>query len=835
MKKSETMSKNSFTQEGLPLKEGSVPEIFDFIKSDCQKEWIECFIILSNARAHIQKAHSFSDDSDEKKEILSMIESALKGMEFLGQEFQKLEEKSKIHLENVNRARRDFFVSGSDRVPVPAGQPDSGLQKNEEEKEDKPNQKFEESGKSDGSAVISAGDDQQNSLSDKEILKRLPPVDPATGLIIPVLQDGVKSFSRFGPINPDTGKEIALLKNKRSMKGRASKKNSKKINSILDSNFEVRTVLHDFPDEWYQEHPEAVSVDPFVQNELIKVPAMYVLIQHIYAQNKILAPVSENRDQPEEASAALDHCALCNESASENESSDSQKEEFETEIMNSQAAESENEGTSDTDSSNSIWITGWDDDGWMIVKKSERGRKKSDCRVKQVRAEGPVLWLPNCICSYSMIADILYRKYALFIPFYRQFEDYRIHKLYISTVNMWNWTKKAWETAFEHIFNRMLQKIRELNILHIDETTVYVLEVMETTDRENCYYIGVTSAKDEEVQLSVYCYRQTREGEYVKEILDENRKYKVHCDAYKSYFQEFLFVCICHDHNRRHFVKALEAEAGYQQYKILVEYGGDKDGSLEAFLNQPGNETLKDLVTIIDLYRILYNNEFNYRQENLSNNQRGEHRRLESKPVLDEIYKIIDKYSTSGIKKSLMEGKIYVPKDSAFGKAITYARNQKDGLYNYINDGDMEINNSLQERCFRPVKKLKDNCLFFDTEQGAEIGGGWLSVIQSCRMNEVNELLYIEYVLRNFNSEDPVCMEHIDDFLPCSPSLPDYLKTWSKEKPPVEWEVPEDEWERVLEASQKRNWRIPESVIRQREKNVRDIPMKIKEERLCQP
>ena len=58
-------------------------------------------------------------------------------------------------------------------------------------------------------------------------------------------------------------------------------------------------------------------------------------------------------------------------------------------------------------------------------------------------------------------------------------------------------------------------------------------------------------------------------------------------------------------------------------------------------------------------------------------------------------------------------------KGSALGKAVTYAKNQKPYMENYLLDGRCSLSNNAAENAIRPFTVGRKNWLFADTPKGA--------------------------------------------------------------------------------------------------------------------
>ena len=114
------------------------------------------------------------------------------------------------------------------------------------------------------------------------------------------------------------------------------------------------------------------------------------------------------------------------------------------------------------------------------------------------------------------------------------------------------------------------------------------------------------------------------------------------------------------------------------------------------------------------------------------------------KPLLNSLYSYIEKTA------------INTHKSSQLGKAIIYAIECKDGLFNYLKDGRLEIDNNASERHVKPYVIGRNNWLFSFTKNGAEITCGLYTLIRTAVENRINANKYLEYLL-NTLGKNPSC------------------------------------------------------------------------------
>ena len=143
------------------------------------------------------------------------------------------------------------------------------------------------------------------------------------------------------------------------------------------------------------------------------------------------------------------------------------------------------------------------------------------------------------------------------------------------------------------------------------------------------------------------------------------------------------------------------------------------------------------------------------------------------KPLLEEVYTTIDTLNHA--------------RNSALGRAVTYAKNQKEKLLFFIDRPEVEMTNNLAERTVKPYVIDRKNFLFSDTEKGADASAAVMTIIETAKRNDLDVygyLLYLLTVLPEWGSE--LTDEQIDSVMPWSTSLPDYCRqTYSEIQSPT--------------------------------------------------
>ena len=84
---------------------------------------------------------------------------------------------------------------------------------------------------------------------------------------------------------------------------------------------------------------------------------------------------------------------------------------------------------------------------------------------------------------------------------------------------------------------------------------------------------------------------------------------------------------------------------------------------------------------------------------------------------------------------------------SALGKAVTYAKNQKQYMENSLLDDRCALSNNAAENAIRPFTVGRKNWLFSDTPKGASASAAVYSIIEPAKANGLNIYTYLEYLL----------------------------------------------------------------------------------------
>lgn len=324
-----------------------------------------------------------------------------------------------------------------------------------------------------------------------------------------------------------------------------------------------------------------------------------------------------------------------------------------------------------------------------------------NCRENVSIAELPVFPIDKGRPGTGLLAHIITSKYADHLPLNRQENIFGRHDVDIRRSTMCDWVGQC-AGLLEPIVKEMKRQVLKSPKIHTDDTTIPV----QCRDRKGTYdgYLWVYADMSDNV---VFDFTPTRCRDGPINFLGGYSGY-IQADAYKGYDKLFAEGgCTevgCWAHCRRKFDEAIETDkerAGIMLALIGRLYDVERDAK-ERKLDAEGIKLL--------------------RQE-------------KSKPVLEEIRKIVDGWSLEVLPKS------------PIGKAINYALGQWKALNRYIENGILSIDNNLSERLLRAVVLGRKNWLFAGNENGATRAAIIYSLVASCKLCDIDPFEYFRDVL----------------------------------------------------------------------------------------
>jgi transposase len=119
--------------------------------------------------------------------------------------------------------------------------------------------------------------------------------------------------------------------------------------------------------------------------------------------------------------------------------------------------------------------------------------------------------------------------------------------------------------------------------------------------------------------------------------------------------------------------------------------------------------------------------------------QRLRHHQTKSGPLLSRLREWIEQQ----FKEKQVEP------NSSLGQALRYVWRHWSGLTRFVTVAGAPLDNNISERALKRAVLLRKNALFYKNEHGASVGAILLSLIETCRINEVSAWAYLLWVMRH--------------------------------------------------------------------------------------
>lgn len=119
--------------------------------------------------------------------------------------------------------------------------------------------------------------------------------------------------------------------------------------------------------------------------------------------------------------------------------------------------------------------------------------------------------------------------------------------------------------------------------------------------------------------------------------------------------------------------------------------------------------------------------------------QRLKHHQMKSGPVMKELREWIEAQFAEH----------QVEPNSSLGQALRYVLKHWSGLTRFLTVANAPLDNNEAERALKRAVLLRKNALFYKNEHGASVGAILLSLIETCRLNQVSAWAYLLWLMRH--------------------------------------------------------------------------------------
>lgn len=347
--------------------------------------------------------------------------------------------------------------------------------------------------------------------------------------------------------------------------------------------------------------------------------------------------------------------------------------------------------------------------------------KNNSSRPAQIRrGKAPQPAIQRSIASPSVLAKVIYDKFAQYLPLYRQVNEWARYGLDTNDKNLSNWVIRSAHDWLLPIYERMKDKMMSKSVLHVDETYSKIINRSDGKSGQSNAYNWVYRSVPSQGPTMILFQSSLSRARSVLESFTEGYTGTVICDGYSAYNKiGGITFANCWAHVRRYWLKA-DSKNG----QIGVKYC-DKLYQLER------------------------------KFKHLPPSKRRKKRQKYSKPIVEKFL--------NWVETSPFFGK------NALAKAAEYTLNRANGLKAFLTDGRIEIDNNPAENAIRPNVLGRKNWLFSVSEAGAKANAICLSLAETAKSNGVDFYEYIKKLLTDMPNigfhQNP---EILDQYMPWS-------------------------------------------------------------------
>ena len=314
-------------------------------------------------------------------------------------------------------------------------------------------------------------------------------------------------------------------------------------------------------------------------------------------------------------------------------------------------------------------------------------------------------------------------KYGSGFPFYRLEQLQGSLGIPLPASTQWE-IVQATAQAIQPTFDELIRQAAQGEVVYNDDTTMKILELMgkrsthqdqaedsgEPADdsvRTGIFTTGILSTSEGR-QIALFFTGRQHAGENLRDLLQQRAaalKPPIQmCDALSrnpsKAFETILANCLTH--GRRKFVEVAEHFPQECQY-------------------------------VLEILGRVYHHDAITQQQGLSPKERLLYHQTHSGPLMEQL---------KGWGQAQLNEHRVEP-NSGLGKAIAYLNRHWDKLTLFLRVPGAPLDNNLCEQALKRAILHRKNALFYKTSQGARVGDRFMSLIHTCRLNDVNPFDYL--------------------------------------------------------------------------------------------
>lgn len=325
----------------------------------------------------------------------------------------------------------------------------------------------------------------------------------------------------------------------------------------------------------------------------------------------------------------------------------------------------------------------------------------------------------------SMIALL---KYGSGLPFYRLEGLQASLAMPLPSSTQWD-IVHACAQRLQPGYQELIRQAAQGQVLYHDDTAMKILELMGVQpptldpppERRAVFTSGILSTR-EGVRIALFFTGPRHAGENLAQLL-ARRAAELGppiqmCDAASRNMPKELETILanCLSHGRRRFVDVAEHFPDQCRY-------------------------------VLDVFAEVYHTDVRAKQRALSPNERLRLHQQQNQPRMQRLHK----WLTAQLEQRKVEP------NSGLGEAISYLLNHWKKLTLFLREPGAPLDNNLCEQALKRAILHRKNSLFFKTQNGAQVGDLFLSLIHTCRLGGVDPFIYLTELQKHSEelSRDP--------------------------------------------------------------------------------
>lgn len=317
---------------------------------------------------------------------------------------------------------------------------------------------------------------------------------------------------------------------------------------------------------------------------------------------------------------------------------------------------------------------------------------------KVLQAEPLELPLPRAKAGPGLLADSIVKRWVDHLPLHRLERVYGRDGLPLARSTMCGWHEGVAALVAPLVVAMWSDALSTAPYLCIDATGVLV----QALEKCRLAHFFVVVAPGKHV---LFGYSRKHNSSVVDALLAGFKGYLV-ADAHSVYLHLYetgeVVEVACWSHARRYFCKALESDAPRASRALSL---------------------IQQLFT------------FEKQWASFSPEERLRGRQLSSKPIVDAFFAWCD------------DEALKVLDATPISKAVGYARNQREALCRFLEDGRLPMTNNISERALRREALGRKNWLFVATDEGGKVNATLVTLLASCEMHGLEPYAYLRDLL----------------------------------------------------------------------------------------